>query len=356
MNRFDAIVVAVGLILAGALGCTEVAMAFPENVRLGYRSCGGSCHISPSGGGALTGYGRSANEELASWSYEGQGQVLGVTELPEWAALGGDVRYINANVPSYDYHHKFLMQQDIELAVAPAPYLWLVASAGTYGERQVREYRRHYLMWKPSERGSVRIGRFRQAFGLGLQDHTAATRGPLGLGQNSEAYGTEVHVQLGWAEVFLAGTVGAEATQRLSRTDGYKVQARDVGTMSKVNVFLSDTAQAGVSYWWGSNPEEEWMVVGPHFTWGVTRDVYLMGEGYGKWASSSDGPSYFTFSQAGWEAVRGLHLQATHEYAGETHSYGAALTWYPLPHWEAKVQAKTDGEVPSYTALFHWWP
>ena len=39
--------------------------AFPENVRHGYLACT-ACHVSPSGGGVLTPYGRSLSAELMS--------------------------------------------------------------------------------------------------------------------------------------------------------------------------------------------------------------------------------------------------------------------------------------------------
>src|ERR1035437_6993722 len=73
----------------------KTALAFPENVRHGYVNCT-SCHVSPSGGGVLTPYGRQQVKDLLStWSTETEaGLAEGLLQTPEWLNLGGDLRNV----------------------------------------------------------------------------------------------------------------------------------------------------------------------------------------------------------------------------------------------------------------------
>src|SRR5665213_1369307 len=103
-----------GLILLQFLS-PKVAMAFPEMVRHGYVNCT-SCHVSPSGGGVLTPYGRQqATDLLSTWSTEKEaGPVQGLLQTPEWLNLGGDLRTIEIyrNTPQVTSARFLNMQED----------------------------------------------------------------------------------------------------------------------------------------------------------------------------------------------------------------------------------------------------
>ncbi|MFM8315618.1 MAG: hypothetical protein ACKOA8_15160, partial [Deltaproteobacteria bacterium] len=67
-NYFSGIV---GIFLSSSL-----ALSYPEFIRHGYMNCT-SCHVSPTGGGALTEYGRSLSDEVLSrWSRPGESGFL----------------------------------------------------------------------------------------------------------------------------------------------------------------------------------------------------------------------------------------------------------------------------------------
>src|SRR5437868_4357633 len=110
----------VALVVIGILCLADVALSFPEFTRHNYQQCS-TCHASPTGGGALTPYGRGISEEaLSTWSYTGAASPFYTGSLPSWLMVGGDTRYININstdrASGQSSHQKFLMQADGELA------------------------------------------------------------------------------------------------------------------------------------------------------------------------------------------------------------------------------------------------
>ena len=69
------------------------AFSYPEMIRHGYVNCT-SCHVSPTGGGTLTEYGRSLAEEvMSSWSAPGEARFLyGTLPTNQRFQFGGDIR------------------------------------------------------------------------------------------------------------------------------------------------------------------------------------------------------------------------------------------------------------------------
>ena len=92
------------------------AFAFPEMVRHGYTQCT-ACHVSPSGGGILTSYGRElAAEVLSTWSYADESQFthskVGEKLADKGILFGGDVLFAGSigrtDIPGAD--HKLLIR------------------------------------------------------------------------------------------------------------------------------------------------------------------------------------------------------------------------------------------------------
>src|SRR5262245_57728076 len=73
----------------------EDAHACPDMIRHGYVNCA-TCHVSPTGGGTLSEYGRALSlEALSTWGNEGESDFLyGVVKPPSWLLLGGDFRML----------------------------------------------------------------------------------------------------------------------------------------------------------------------------------------------------------------------------------------------------------------------
>ena len=329
------------LALASSLLFSTIAIAFPENVRLGYQSCT-SCHIAPSGGGALTNYGRSVSEEMSSFSYEGAGRVLGVLPLPEWTAIGGDVRYLKAPTA------EFFMQKDLELALRPAPYLWIAVAGGVYGPTQTRELRRSSVLWTPTDNLSLRVGRFTPTYGINTPDHTLATRRGLGWDQGAERYAVEGSVHGAVGEVTFSSYIGGTDNLNLDNT-GYKFKADQSGATAKLSLNLGDHTRTGFSYWYQGEDARDLLALGAWVEAGITRDLYLLAD-VSRVVDTNGTEVWRGWADVGFELVRGVHLKARHEYADEQKTT-AVLQWFPFPHYELLYQ----GNKESQTLVAHWW-
>src|SRR5262245_5963191 len=158
-----------------------------------------NCHYSPTGGGLLSEYGRDeAGEELSTFG--GDGALLhGVGRgLPDWLALGGDLRgaFVVNEVQDPDGPSAavFPMQAEADARVDLSHGFSIAGVVGLRG--QVRKpgdlvpdqnfqptsdsqliSREHYLMWQSeSTTVHVKVGRFYAPFGLRLPEHVFYVR------------------------------------------------------------------------------------------------------------------------------------------------------------------------------------
>jgi hypothetical protein len=346
--------------LAGLLWMVlaNIANAMPENVRLGYTGCA-SCHVSPTGGGALTAYGRSTSEELSTWAREGDGQFFSnLVATPEWLAVGGDARYVNINVPSVNYHRKFLMQTDVELAVHPLSYLWLAASVGSYGEEEILETRRHYLMWTPSQYWYLRFGRYMAPYGIMMSDHTLTVRSGIGWNQGSETTNAEFNLHSEIGELVVTGVVDTrEESEVQIRREGYTLTTAKSGGAARATVSVGKTAQLGVSGAYMRQQEYDWALTGVFGTWGITRDLYLLAQADRRTQTAPYGlpvaPTLATYGMLGYEATRGVHVRGSVESLNDIVKYGIELQLIPVPHYEFLASAKYTGGVWTTILMCH---
>jgi hypothetical protein len=184
------------------------ARAYPYfQTTSGNDTCG-ACHVSPTGGGPLSVWGRvEAGDTLA---LGGNGEFLhGRVQLPDWLDLGGDVRLASlindTGNPNGAEAAAFPMQLELNVhatqgewsAVANAGALGAVRSAPSSSTGVVEPQvslpwlmsRDHYILWQSDvSRRYVRIGRFYPPYGLRLADHTAYVRRQLGFGLYEEPY------------------------------------------------------------------------------------------------------------------------------------------------------------------------
>ena len=167
------------------------------------------CHFAPAGGGLLNNWGRQ--ESADTLSRGGNGEFLhGLTDLPDWIALGGDVRVAmlvnDSGDPEGTEFAVFPMQADFAARVAVQSFS-VVANIGVRGAARSTTTppgsnraegstlsrlisREHYVQWMPKQQGLyARIGRFYAPFGLRLPDHTAYVRRYMGFNLLEETYG-----------------------------------------------------------------------------------------------------------------------------------------------------------------------
>ncbi len=76
------------LVLLMLAGAPLAGWAFPDMIRHNYSNCT-ICHVSPTGGGLLTPYGRALSVEvLSSWGGETEGSVLHGLLAPDAVQCG----------------------------------------------------------------------------------------------------------------------------------------------------------------------------------------------------------------------------------------------------------------------------
>lgn len=347
------------------------AFAFPENTRHGYPSCA-ACHVSPTGGGVLTPYGRGASEAfMTTWSFEGEAEPdYGYLGIPDWLMLGGDQRGVaytsrgpDGAFPGPTY---IPMELSGELAVySPwAPNVVLDVQAGIYGPDRTLEYRRYYLKAMLSPNVGVRAGRFLPAYGVNTPDHTTITRSALGLGEGAESYNGEAFWLAPKGEVFVDAVFGQssqaylDSPQRVGtlRTDDY------VGGTGRAAVYTDSRSSAGISAmslrsFAGGKRD----AVGVFAQQGLSDKAYLLTEADRLWERGSPAAN-LSMAKLGYEVVPGLLPYVMGEQLA-THSSGrVGAQWLPRPHWEVSAELRVAdqdgfGGLPknSLVGLLHHW-
>ena len=345
--------------LVGLIGCLGILSfagqltAFPENFRMGYASCR-SCHVSPSGGGVLTAYGRNTSEDfLSTWVKSGESAfAYGALGAPESVNFGGDIRTMAIDKDNKVYHTKryFPMQADFEVAYTPVDKLTMAFTLGVYD--QVTGSRRHYIMYTPSENFSLRAGRFYPAYGINNGDHSMLTRRYLGFNEGEETYNIEGGVFGEKGEVILTGIVRTGFEVFSEERSGFAVRSV---------IYAGERSQIGLSYL--HNVSQLWKSdsYGPFFIWAFSRELYWESELDALTRKSVDKtdtsiPDYSILlgnTRLAYEVMRGLHLFVTYEgltpqssqhYTAHQSGIGPGFQWFLRPHLEllGKLEQRVD--------------
>lgn len=193
------------------------AQSFVENTVHGYPNCV-ACHVNPTGGGILNDYGRVLSSELMSTikTKNFQNPFYGLVHNTPTVKWGGQVRTIQTRSENNfrERGRSFLMQNNLEAAVYVKDFI-AVATVGTReGPKEFNPDKgdfiseRHYLLWNIDQTTRVKVGKFRQAFGLQDPNHTRLTKNLLGFGSYSETYQLEVMKFFESGEAILATSLG----------------------------------------------------------------------------------------------------------------------------------------------------
>ena len=195
---------AVGLVCAWAHGAT----AEPKFLAKQYTRCT-TCHVSPTGGGLLSAYGRSlSHRELsttgAPMPSHGDMEPKPGEESFLWGAFGESLGPVQLGIelrPSY-LHYSFAgISQDRNLLMnADVLASYKVKDWLFYGQlgRELEldghtlDSSEYWGGYQPTEGLGFRAGRFLPAYGVRFADHTSYNRAYLGLAQYDQIYGLEV--------------------------------------------------------------------------------------------------------------------------------------------------------------------
>lgn len=175
------------------------SFAFVEMTRFQYNTCA-ACHVSPSGGGLLTSYGKSLSSEiLSTWGTESEAgfmhgwldSKLQREALEKWVLIGGDVRAVQVHKEDAIMKQGRFVKMQADLALGLVRDLWAaVVNIGEVQDSGVAEdslvWRdvgtQYYAMLRPIEELSFRVGRFVPQYGLFSSDHIAFVRNFSGFG------------------------------------------------------------------------------------------------------------------------------------------------------------------------------
>lgn len=347
------------------------ALAFPEMVRHGYPNCT-ACHLSPSGGGVLSDYGRELSRELlAAWKSEDEDSVEqealhGLVEIPEWLSLGGDLRGLQLvrDTPELLEGRVISMQADLEARVEVGPFA-LSSTAGWQATREEFLSRRHWAQYQAMDELSFRAGRFFPAFGIMLPDHIIATRQGLGFDQEMESYNLETS--------WLAEDWSVFATAILGRPDDTSLD-REKGVALTPAVHLGKSYKIGLNWLYGTRTARgtNRYVTGLYGILGFTSNLYLLTEVdlQGQTSTSTGDRSWgwYHYQRLGYEPWQGFHLFVSEEISRPLFSnqgvfgYGSGIQFFPRPHFEItgfienQVTPQFPGEVVHVGwLLFHYY-
>lgn len=338
------------VLVAAASFLTSIsALAYPENVRHGYASCN-SCHVSPTGGGVLTNYGRKASGEfLTTWGEEDENDFAwGAIQLPDWLAVGGDIRHLSYKQKINDdtYERRLFMQKEAEVAVKLPGKLWIDFSRGTYDKFE--QTQRAWLMWNASDNFYARAGKFFVPFGILRPDHSAISRRIVGMDQGMET----TNIELGWqeerGEVIVTGIMGDWRTG----SDSFDPYTRDKGANLRVASYYGGNSQLGVSLLSIEGEYIDRNAASLFATTGWSDRYWYLGEVIleRRRLAGTNAPfnsAIVNHHQVGWEFYKGAHLILNGEslmpHGSALHkkqwSAGPGLQWFPRPHFEFNVQA-----------------
>ncbi|MBH46882.1 MAG: hypothetical protein CME71_01785 [Halobacteriovorax sp.] len=351
----------------------SLAQAYVENITHGYVNCM-ACHISQSGGGVLTDYGRSLSKELMS-TWQGwngiEKPLFGAIENSEKIKIGGNIRSIQTHLKndSFKQGQAFIMQQNIEVA-AQYMQLWVVATVGLQGGPSSSATKndiiseRHYISYDVNEESRLRVGKFRRNFGLNDPAHTRLTKSPLGFGSNSETYQLEFSKFSEQDEIFIATDLGDinDPKSKESEKSFLINYARYIGSDSKV----------GVNYLYGETGNNRRNLFGLYSVWKLPFEMFFKGEADYQQLLSADETIHLMASTLtlGYQGFKGFTPYLVSDFVQRdlskhntrTSLLGIGTQWLPLAHIEFQVEIqkridRTPRRIASNIAwmMFHFY-
>ena len=321
------------------------AKAYPDLIRHNYVNCT-ACHVAPTGGFALNGYGRMMSKELLSrWGGEREAEplhgLLPEGSIPESLIVGGNVRILQVHRESPDRRtgRGFPMQAAIELGATYGRFTG-VFSIGELQQRP-RGWRpistRFYGMWTARDELTFRAGRFVPFFGVMTPYHTLPTRQGLGLGPGGERDTFETV----WSGESWNLASSVSVTPRGPVAD----DERETLATAQVNRNFLGSYRVGLSYLHGDSNISARDALGVHGLLGFNEKWAYVTEftfQNSRRKAGGEATGLFHFSQLLYEVTKGVNLYFLEEYqkadltdsATLVDAFGPGVRFFPRPHFE----------------------
>ncbi len=319
----------------------SVAWAFPEFVRHHYFACT-TCHLSPGGGGVLTGYGRTLSAQLLStWGDETEASFLhGLVPSGEEDRFffGGNVRNLQVHIENSKVKRGFpvRMQAGLEFAyktekISGAIFVGKLSPDGNIWTPYAPRF---WVAGHVSEELLVRAGRFLPNFGLNIPQHRAVTRAGLGFDQGAERDTFEVQNISEFWDFVLGYSQSIEIDKSAEKENAVHAQA---------NRFVAERHRLGASFWSGEKGPLRIRKVSLHGALGYTEQFYQLIEIAEQTLHLNENTrGHYGYTKLGYEVGKGVHGLINFEYKkGDTNdatteeqSKGLGFAFYPRPHLE----------------------
>lgn len=343
------------------------AYAYPELSRHGYTNCT-SCHLSPSGGGLLTPYGRELSKEiLSTWAKDGEQYfAYGKLSTDEKTLLGAYVRGLQAirDDKNTQVARAILMQADAELGYNEKKW----AIAGTIGRQEIRSgqkadgrvfSRRHYFLYRSNDALAFRIGKFLHFYGLNDANHNLYVRKDLNFGFDTETYNFEAsYLGDSWAAyiTYINGPL----------SDQYSPLKERAATAS-MSYFFNERQKIGMSIYRGEDDLNKRLVAGPWLILSLAQKVYLLSEFNWQFknikATQAKQNGYVTSHRLNYEWMQGLisFLSFDKKYLNsndpnsEQNAYGIGVQFFPRPHFELVTSWQKEELINAKSTSDLYW-
>lgn len=313
------------------------AYGFPEIVRHGYTNCT-ACHVSPSGGGVLTPYGRSLSKELLTFQWKkpkANGENNTDKQISPWH-FGGEVRALQFHRENeYEKVERFIpMQAQGEVAYLNESYA-AVGRLGVYGKSSGQEglgiqVPTVYGLYRFQETWTVRGGLFLPAYGLNNSMHYLGTRGGLGFGFDDQ----RPTIELAWLGESM-GAIGSVFGQRGS-------ELGDTGGSLQLQYSPTDKSKIAINYWYEGSLRN---IVGFWFVTPLYANFYLAGDFNLQNESDYDASGAYYYSKLGYEIRQGLNAMFLYDHSQRDidrdytliDRLGPGLQFYPYSYLELEL-------------------
>lgn len=354
-----------GMMVAVLAMWAHEAGAYPFTISHGYNACA-PCHVDPSGGGALTSYGRGQAEIFmrsvyrkrpADWEPKKNAEFAFGVPLPKAVTLQADARAML--IPQPGNVRVILMQGDVRGQVQTGKFRAYgsvgVASEGGYAARITSNpdgwnllSREHWLGFDVAKGLLVRAGRMALPYGIRSEEHILFARAATRTDSNDDQQvGIDVvygHKKLRAELMGIAGNYqvspdeyrerGYSATASYALEKSFEVGISSLVTHAELDVaLLSERVRQAHGAFARYSPVERI---------GVLAEGNVLVDSLGGAASTMGSVGYL---QVDTEPAQGLHVRATGEWCDDNHGDDldavlrgtGSVIWFFLPHLDVRA-------------------
>lgn len=357
------------VVLAAALPFASRAGAEPELLSKQYTRCT-SCHISPTGGGLLSSYGRSLSSRELSLS--GNRQPVDPDNAapdPEaqflWGALGDSLGPLQLGVELRPSHlrssfgdftstRNIVMNADIVAAVETHGWTFYGEAGREPSPKPKFGSYEHWAGYQSESGLGFRVGRFFPAYGVRFADHTAYNRANLGFDKYDQVYGLELSRSTSKSLVQVTLAPGmAKFIGDDSRGRSFNASARwqlDLGPAMAIVGSGIYRAESEIAPKQGS--------AGLAFGVAPTHKLTIWSQGDVK-GDELNGSSFVFVNETAFEAVHGLWLKVSPQLRTESgpqpQLVRLAFSADLLPRTHVNINTAYYRDKPSGSAPVHTW-